>query len=63
MPVSPDLIAWLDAWIDPERRIAEPDSALFVNPGAYNSGKWWSEIAIRCAWATVCAEVGVMVSN
>jgi integrase len=51
---------WLEEFVTSERRIAEPDGPLFVNPDGRTG--WWSETAMRRTWATACAKVGVRAS-
>jgi integrase len=58
LPVDITLELWLPEFVSAERRIQDPDGPLFVNPDG-KLGGWWSETAMRRAWATACKKAGV----
>lgn len=56
--VSFELFDWLERHVPAERRLADPDGPLFVNPDGREGG-WWSHWALMYAWEKACAAVGV----
>ena len=58
LPVSGRLREWLERRVSNERRLADPDGALFFNPEAQREG-WWSETALRRVWSFACKRAGV----
>ena len=49
---------WLEEHVSKERRAADPDGPLFVNPDGRSDG-WWSEAALRRTWGKACEAAGV----
>lgn len=60
LPIGGEPLAmWLDEHVSAERRLADPDGPLFLNPDAYNADGRWAVGAMRRAWAKACADAGV----
>jgi len=49
---------WLDEFVTPERRLADPDGPLFPNPDG-RLGGWWAEKTMARTWAAACAAASV----
>lgn len=58
----PDMMLglWLHQYVSDERRLADPDGPLFVNPEG--ADRWFAESTLRRIWRKACAKVGVQVS-
>lgn len=56
--LSFEMFDWLQSHVPPERRLADGDGPLFVNPDGRN-GLWFSHWALAYAWEKACARVGI----